>query len=53
VVGVDAVEAIRNHQKVADLRPWGGSTNPTAIAATDSLVAIGFSVSPCIPGDRV
>jgi WD40 repeat protein len=42
VVGVDAVEAIRNHQKVADLRPSGGATNPTAIAATGSLVAIGF-----------
>jgi len=42
VVGVDAVEAIRNHQKVADLRPWGDATNPTAIAATGSLVAIGF-----------
>jgi len=43
VVGVDAVEAIRNHQKVADLRPWGSATSPTAIAATGSLVAIGFS----------
>ncbi|KAH9031687.1 WD40 repeat-like protein [Lactarius pseudohatsudake] len=43
VLGVDAVEAVRNHQKVADLRPWGGgATNPTAIAATGSLVAIGF-----------
>ncbi|KAI9438566.1 WD40 repeat-like protein [Lactarius indigo] len=43
VLGVDGVEAVRNHQKVADLRPWGGgATNPTAIAATDSLVAIGF-----------
>jgi WD40 repeat protein len=42
VVVVDAVEAIRNHQKVADLRPWGSTTSPTAIAATGSLVAIGF-----------
>ncbi|KAH9074141.1 WD40 repeat-like protein [Lactarius deliciosus] len=44
VLGVDAVEAVRNHQKVADLRPWGGgaTTVPTAIAATGSLVAIGF-----------
>ncbi|KAH9171396.1 WD40 repeat-like protein [Lactarius sanguifluus] len=43
VLGVDAVEAVRNHQKVADLRPWGGgATIPTAIAATGSLVAIGF-----------
>jgi hypothetical protein len=52
VVGVDTVEAIRNHQKVADLRPWGDATNPTAIAATGSLVAIGFGVSPCMPGGR-
>ncbi|KAH9003360.1 WD40 repeat-like protein [Lactarius hatsudake] len=43
VLGVDAVEAVRNYQKVADLRPWGGgATIPTAIAATGSLVAIGF-----------
>ncbi|KAF8259995.1 WD40-repeat-containing domain protein [Lactarius quietus] len=42
VVGLDAVEAIRNNQKVADLRPWGVATKPTAIAATGSLVAIGF-----------
>lgn len=52
VVGVDSVEAVRNHQKVADLRPWGGATTPTAIAATGSLVAIGFGVSPCMPGVR-
>lgn len=49
MLGVDAVEAIRNHQKVADLRP-SGATNPTTIAATGSLVAIGFGVSPCMPG---
>ena len=52
VVGVDTVEAIRNHQKVADLRPWGDATNPTAIAATGSLVAIGFGVSPRMSGGR-
>ncbi|KAI0002600.1 WD40 repeat-like protein [Russula compacta] len=39
VVGVDAVEAARNNQKVADIRP---GTSPTAIAAAGSLVAIGF-----------
>ncbi|KAI0251084.1 WD40 repeat-like protein [Lactifluus subvellereus] len=39
VVGVDAVEAVRNNQKVADLRP---GAIPTAIAATGSVVAIGF-----------
>ena len=52
MVGLDGVEAIRNHQKVADLRPWGAATNPTAIAATGSLVAIGFGVSPRMPGGR-
>jgi len=40
VVGIDAVEAVRNNQKVAELRP--GTSSPTAIAAKDSLVAIGF-----------
>ncbi|KAI0300144.1 WD40 repeat-like protein [Multifurca ochricompacta] len=39
VVGVDTVEAVRNNQKVTDLRP---GASPTAIAATGSLVAIGF-----------
>jgi len=40
VVGTDAVEAVRNNQKVADFRP---GANPTAIAAAGSLVAIGFA----------
>ncbi|KAI9507289.1 WD40 repeat-like protein [Russula earlei] len=40
VVGVDAVEAVRNNQKVAELRP--GTGGPTSIAARDPLVAIGF-----------
>jgi len=39
VVGADAVEAVRNNQKVADFRP---AASPTAIAAADSLIAIGF-----------
>ena len=52
VVGTDAVEAVRNNQKVADFRP---AASPTAIAAADSLIAIGFGVrskrqSPLIPG---
>jgi hypothetical protein len=52
VVGADAVEAVRNNQKVADFRP---AASPTAIAAADSLIAIGFGVrrkrqSPLIPG---
>ena len=42
VVGVEAVEAVRNNQKVAELRPAGASAS--AIAAAGSLVAIGFGV---------
>ena len=52
VVGVETVEAVRNNQKVAELRPGGASAS--AIAAVGSLVAIGFGVgcqsSPRIPG---
>jgi len=40
ILGIDAVEAVRNNQKVAELRP--GTSSPTAITAKDSLVAIGF-----------
>ncbi|KAF8483465.1 WD40 repeat-like protein [Russula ochroleuca] len=39
VVGVETVEAIRNNQKVAELRPGASAT---AITATGSLIAIGF-----------
>jgi hypothetical protein len=41
VVGADAVEAVRNNQKVADFRP---GVNPTIIATAGSLLAIGFGV---------
>lgn len=50
VVGVEAVEAVRNNQKVAELRTGGaassasGGASATAIAATGSLIAIGFGV---------
>jgi|SRR6266850_2414343 len=53
VVGADAVEAVRNNQKVADFRP---GVNPTIIATAGSLLAIGFGVrnqkksSPLMPG---
>jgi hypothetical protein len=61
VVGVDTVEAVRNNQKVAELRPSGGASasssgaSATAIAAAGSLIAIGFGVgwqqsSPRMPG---
>ena len=56
VVGVDTVEAVRNNQKVAELRSGGGaSASATAIAAAGSLIAIGSGVgwqqsSPCMPG---
>ena len=43
VVGVETVEAVRNNQKVAELRPAGGAS-ASAIAAAGSLVAIGFGV---------
>lgn len=46
MVGTDAVEAVRNNQKVADFRP---GANLTAIAATGSLVAIGFAVRGTVP----
>src|SRR6266850_258809 len=39
VVGADAVEAVRNNQKVADFRP---GVNPPIIATAGSLLAIGF-----------
>jgi len=47
VVGVDTVEAVRNNQKVAELRSGGASASSsgasaTAITATGSLIAIGF-----------
>ncbi len=45
VVGVDNVEAIRNNQKVAELRAGASNANSaTAIAAAGSLIAIGFGV---------
>lgn len=52
VVGVDGtVEAVRNNQKVAELRPGAGGAgsassgaSATAIAAAGSLIAIGFAV---------
>jgi hypothetical protein len=54
------VEAVRNNQKVAELRPSGGASassgaSATAIAAAGSLIAIGFGVgrqqsSPRMPG---
>ena len=50
VVGVDGtVEAVRNNQKVAELRSGGGASgssgaSATAIAATGSLIAIGSGV---------
>jgi hypothetical protein len=46
VVGVDdTVEAVRNNQKVAELRRAGGAgASATAIAAAGSLIAIGFGV---------
>jgi hypothetical protein len=50
VVGADTVEAVRNNQKVAELRPGGASASAssgasaTAIAAAGSLIAIGFGV---------
>ena len=61
VVGVDTVEAVRNNQKVAELRSGGGASSAssgasaTAIAAAGSLIAIGSGVgwlqsSPCMPG---
>ena len=52
VVGVnDTVEAVRNNQKVAELRQSGGaSASATAIAAAGSLIAIGFGVGPRMPG---
>lgn len=61
VVGVDSVEAVRNNQKVAELRSGGGASSAssgasaTAIAAAGSLIAIGSGVgwqqsSPCMPG---
>jgi hypothetical protein len=61
VVGVDGtVEAVRNNQKVAELRRSGGASassgaSATAIAAAGSLIAIGFGVgwqqsSPRMPG---
>lgn len=59
VVGVDTVEAVRNNQKVAELRSRGGASasasSATAIAAAGSLIAIGFGVgwqqsSPRMPG---
>ena len=40
-MGADAVEAVRNNQKVADFRP---GVNPTIIATAGSLLAIGFGV---------
>lgn len=49
MVGTDAVEAVRNNQKVADFRP---GANPTAIAAAGSLVAIGFAVRGIMPNVR-
>ncbi|KAI0266522.1 WD40 repeat-like protein [Gloeopeniophorella convolvens] len=39
VVEVDAVEAVRDNQKVADLRP---GASPTAVAVTGTLVAVGL-----------
>jgi hypothetical protein len=55
VVGVDNVEAIRNNQKVAELRAGASNASATAIAAAGSLIAIGFGVgclqsSPRMPG---
>jgi WD40 repeat protein len=62
VVGVDTVEAVRNNQKVAELRSGGANrassgASATAIAAAGSLIAIGFGVgwqwqqsSPRMPG---
>jgi hypothetical protein len=50
VVGVDTVEAVRNNQKVAELRSGGGASrassgaSATAIAAAGSLIAIGSGV---------
>lgn len=41
VAGVEAVEAVRNNQKVAELRPGASAT---AIAAAGSLIAVGFGV---------
>jgi WD40 repeat protein len=60
-VGVDSVEAVRNNQKVGELRSGGGAgsassgASATAIAAAGSLIAIGSGVgwqqsSPCMPG---
>lgn len=42
VVGAEAVEAVRDNQKVAELRSGGASA--TAIAAAGSSIAIGFEV---------
>ncbi len=58
VVGVDTVEAVRNNQKVAELRPGASASasgaSATAIAAAGSSIAIGFGVgwqsSPRMPG---
>ena len=50
MVGVDGtVEAVRNNQKVAELRSGGGASassgaSATAIAAAGSLIAIGSGV---------